>query len=162
MTRTFNLQLLRGKWVFPASKSDAIAKLKPRNSLVRILDRHYCSSSVFITCQCAHAHIGDDGTKRKQTKRAHNNETRATRAATPFWWRHHIDSFGYFPDCLRRGDGRFRNKISCKRICVRKKFLHKTIVPEKIHARTSGLEKKFLAICSLCWHSELFAVLANC
>ena len=25
MTRTFNLQLLRGKWVFPVSKPDTIA-----------------------------------------------------------------------------------------------------------------------------------------
>ena len=34
MTRTFNLQLLRGKWVFPVSKPDTNAKLKLRNSLL--------------------------------------------------------------------------------------------------------------------------------
>ena len=32
-------------------------------------------------------------------------------------------------------------KISCKCICIRKKFLHKTIVPKKIHARTVGWKK---------------------
>ena len=68
MTRTFNLQLLRGKWVFPFSKPDTIAKLKLWNSLVRILDRHYCSSIVFIPCQYAHVHLIDDGTKRNRRK----------------------------------------------------------------------------------------------
>ena len=112
------------KWVFPASKPDAIAKRKPRNSLVRILDRHYCSSSVFITCQCAHAHISDDGTKRKQTKRAHNNGTRATRAATPFWWRHDIDSFGYFPDwhcsCLFTNQSHYKKQVQWANQCTNK------------------------------------------
>ena len=30
---------------------------------------------------------------------------------------------------------------SCKRICVRKKIPHKTILPNKIHARTVGWKK---------------------
>ena len=39
------------------------------------------------------------------------------------------------------GGGWFWKKISCKCICIRKKFLHKTIVPKKIHARTVGWKK---------------------
>ena len=39
------------------------------------------------------------------------------------------------------GVGWFWKKISCKCICIRKKFLHKTIVPKKIHARTVGWKK---------------------
>ena len=39
------------------------------------------------------------------------------------------------------GGGVILKKISCKCICIRKKFLHKTIVPKKIHARTVGWKK---------------------
>ena len=37
--------------------------------------------------------------------------------------------------------GDFEKRISCKCICVTKKFLHKTIVPKKFHARTVGWKK---------------------
>ena len=79
MTRTFNLQLLRSKLVFPVSKPNMHDRQTKTSKFAR-----YCSSIVFIPCQYAHAHIIDGGTKRKQTKRVHNNGTRTTRAATPF------------------------------------------------------------------------------
>ena len=54
MTRTSNLQLLRGKWVFLASKPDTVAKLKLGNSLVRILDRHYVQA---VYSFCVNLHV---------------------------------------------------------------------------------------------------------
>ena len=45
MTRTSNFQLLCGKRVFPASKTDTIAKLQ-----LRILDRHYCDKQYIQQC----------------------------------------------------------------------------------------------------------------
>ena len=50
MTRTSNFQLLCGERVFPASKTDMIAKLQLRNPPVRILDRHYCDKQYLQAC----------------------------------------------------------------------------------------------------------------
>ena len=52
--------------------------------------------------------------------------------------------------------GWFWKKISCKCICIRKKFLHKTIAQDHrtMHVQWAG--KKILARCSLSWHIELY------
>ena len=50
MIRTSNFQLLCGKRVFPASKTEMIAKLQLRNLPVRILDRHYCDQQYIQEC----------------------------------------------------------------------------------------------------------------
>ena len=50
MIRTSNFQLLCGKRVFPASKTEMIAKLQLRNPPVRILDRHYCDKQYIQEC----------------------------------------------------------------------------------------------------------------